>query len=327
MEFLNLLQSTIVGELAKVIVSKGVECKPTPEDVFANLSYVYEEIDEVQFGQPTGNKMKYMPKQFKHMVMRLISPTCSIRNRSEWFDDHVSVEAFLYYDRNDSQPIASAKSIYYFENMVGELTDAEKRSTAELAARGYATSKVLQEFGIGAWFKSAFEPEENPELVNAEMAKRNDLTPTVAVTALPPNPLDDEKTEDKVETKKTKSKKETNVETEPITKPDEVAETNVTESVQDSLPLVSQEETPVTASKDNSDSMSFEDARAVAIDLGRGKQLNLTVGDEMDDKRYINNLAWVYKNTQSDVVKEAIRVVARKDDTVMQILLANAIEL
>ena len=88
-KFLNLLQSAMLRELCRAIQKNKEDfdaANCSAESVFANIEYIYDEIPEKEFGEPTGATMKFMPKRYKEMVMRLISPESRRRHTRYWRD-------------------------------------------------------------------------------------------------------------------------------------------------------------------------------------------------------------------------------------------------
>jgi len=282
----DLFKNTLVSELAKAITEKGTECKNTKEDVFEKLPFLYEEIVEEEFGQKTGNIKKYLPKRYKEMVMRLISPMSSIISRPTYFDDHVRVDSSLFFDRCDDKPIASAVGYFYFS----KITDADPdtvKSVAESAARGIAESRCLEKFGIGSWFERGFQPEDAPEEFLDKQDKNSDFKPDIP--AQPEAP--------------------TNVEEKSEEKPTEEPSTSTKEN-----PTPEKKKRGPKKSTTIS-SLDLEEVLALPAEIGIAKNKGYSLGDVVNNCPL--NLRWMY--VQKDISPEgkaAIKRIALSDEKI-----------
>ena len=295
--YLELFNKKLIAELAKNINEKNGNSneEPSPEYVFNNLDKIYEEEEKIEFGQKTGEKTKYMPKQYKEMVMRLISPTYSILTNVEWFDDHVTANANLFLDRMDTKPISTAKSCYYFERMDSNLSEAEKRSTAELAARGYAESKCLQKFGIGAWFKGSVDAEDNPDRVKIENKSGGQFEPVV---------ITEEENKNTITNNETSSQLNNSI-------PSEVSD----ESEQiNFFNFMSEQTENKEPSSQNTSTISYDKALSIMVDIGKAAEKGYNLGDVI--KKTPRHLVWLYKNGCGEEVKNAINVIINTNDDI-----------
>lgn len=294
-EMLSLLQNAMLRELGKAIKQHNPDFAVescTADTVFANIESIYDEIPEKEFGEPTGRVMKFMPKRYKEMIMRLISPECAFSYKRNESDFSMSIEAFLFLNREDTKPVSSGTATVLYSSIDdSNMDDFAKKRYAETIARGLAESKALQKFGIGSWFHYEME-EENPEVMLDQVKQKTDLVPT-----LPPvsSDLSDRSEADPVtEPNDEKGKKNR----KKVEKADKV--TSPTEkSVEITQPV---KEEPVQQNDSNMGDVAS--ARKTICTIGKAN--GMTLG-EIEEK-YAANLVWQY--TQSECTyKDDLRVI------------------
>ena len=289
-EILSLLQGAMIRELGKAIKTHKEDfdianCNVT--DVFKNIELIYEEIPEVEFGSPTGRSMKFMPKRYKEMIMRLVSPECAFTYAKKETETAISVETFLYLDRLDDKPIASGIATISFSSI--ETPDMDSftiKKLAETIARGQSESKALQKFGIGAWFRYELE-EENPDVMLDQAKKKLDFAPSALpssepVSAVKPAEISPVSTEENTEKKGRKPAKK---ETEEV-----------------------KEETPAVVSPQNEENTALSDelAAARAVVCKHGKASGMTLGEI--ETKYPANIVWIYTQDSCDY-KDSIKTI------------------
>lgn len=298
-EYLNLLQGAMLRELGKAIKTHkedfdAVNCSVT--DIFHNIELIYEEIPEFEFGSPTGRSMKFMPKRYKEMVMRLICPECAFSYKKTESEFATGMEAFLFLNREDSKPVVSGTATVLYSSIEDpNMDDFAKKKYAETIARGLAESKALQKFGIGSWFHYEME-EENPEIMLDQAKKKVDFAPssvpssvpasttkTVDVSNLPPVPTVEE--DKKKERKSTKKEKE-----------------EVKEEV--TAPVVPEITTSPEVTKESATNDELAAARAVVCK--HGKASGMTLGEI--ETKYPANIVWIYTQESCDY-KDSIKTI------------------
>lgn len=291
-EILSLFQNSMIRELGRAIkIHKEdfdvANCSIT--DVFQNIEMIYEEIPEMEFGSPTGRSMKFMPKRYKEMVMRLISPECAFAYQKKETETVISVETFLYLNRLDAKPVASGIATVSFSSVVNPDMDSfAVKKLAETIARGQSESKALQKFGIGSWFRYELE-EESPDVMLDQAKKRMDFAPsslpsTVSASTVKPADifnLSPILTEDEESTEKKEIEK-------------------VEESTDSPIPE------PVVSPKKPEPSTNEDLAAARAVICKHGKASGMTLGEI--EVKYPANIVWIYTQETCDY-KDSIKTI------------------
>ncbi len=335
------LLKTLGDKINKKLPSNEQINTTNEDEVMANINVLVENVDKIEFESPTGESFSYLPKEDKIAVMRLISVTAALTSNAEWLfatkdgyvprsDDPLArrvlrATATLYYDRNDTRPIATYQKIYELDRLFGEDVDynsstIEQRSNAEGLVRGIVETRCLSKFGIGEWYDNL----DDPEKMLSNIDQGNDH---IAQIAIPENI---------VNTVTDSSQEEIpfeNVLTDPL-------------SISFSVPATSI--TPVTLDKDNADtannitknpdvssnedasnsseyastmtfSISLEEAKQVKATVGLAKSKGYTLGEIADDeKKKITTLRYIYTHSDNAKEKEAIKLLAYSDAEIMK---------
>lgn len=335
------LLKTLGDKINKKLPSNEQINTTNEDEVMANINVLVEKVDKIEFGSPTGESFSYLPKEDKIAVMRLISVTAALTSNAEWLfatkggyvprsDDPLArrvlrATATLYYDRNDTRPIATYQKIYELDRLFGEDVDynsstIEQRSNAEGLVRGIVETRCLSKFGIGEWYDNL----DDPEKMLSNIDQGNDH---IAQIAIPENI---------VNTVTDSSQEEIpfeNVLTDPL-------------SISFSVPATSI--TPVTLDKDKADtannitknpnvssyedasnsseyastmtfSISLEEAKQVKATVGLAKSKGYTLGEIADDeKKKITTLRYIYTHSDNAKEKEAIKLLAYSDAEIMK---------
>lgn len=324
MEYIGLLQQKLVSELAKEINKNATEkINDTPEEVFSNLDLIYEERKEMEFGTETGKSYKYMPKQYKAMVMRLVAPDYCPSVRVSSNDYGITAEAYLFLHHDDTKPVAQGKQFLPYTAAPEELeTDVEKRAYIEATVRGMALSKAYQEFGIGSWYNYQFEPEENPDDAMSKVSSQNELNPTIGYDR--ENGAQEEtatSTTNKVEKEEEPTVQLPALQTEQ-TEENESVENSEAASETESV-SVTTENTESPAQADATDAGTLDWALNRVAPCGKAQNLGLTLGATA--KKYPQNLCWMYKQQLTDEDKLAIETIAKSDPEIMEQFRQNGI--
>lgn len=330
MDYMDLLQKTLVTELAKEInkrKKKEEQISNSPEEVFANLPLIYDEKKEVEFGAETGKSYKFMPKQYKAMVMRLVAPEYCPSVRVTYNDFGVMAEAYLFLHQEDNKPVAQGKQFLPFSAAPEDLaSDAEKRSYLEATVRGMALSKAYQEFGIGSWYNYRFEPEDNPDEAMGKISEQEGLNPTMgydsssaesdasASTEQPEGVTSPNKAEDSEKSLEMSATKEAQNEGEENGSTDDSATVPETEV---------KEESDKESSFQPVDYNELQAALERVAPCGKAKTLNLTLGATA--KKYPQNLCWMYQQPIPDEDKQAIQIIAKSNPEIMELFEQNGI--
>ena len=331
------------------------------DTVFSNLDVLFEEVDKLEFGQPTGEKYRYLAKEDKMMVLRLISLTASIDTTAVWktVKPDTGVEggqeipvieacASLYFDRNDTKPVSVYRKTWTVEKLLGgpiANTSIEDRANAENLARGLCETRCLTKFGIGAWFGDTDPETEYAKMGNAEGSIAEISLPVAPTTA--PSPV--EVTESKeaeipfetqmsfdmiVPTGNVEPKEEADVTTEPV-----IAETEATEPAPEAPKKRARKPKTATVTEQASEeaedavstatiSLSLDEARSVKATVGIAQTKGYTLGQIADDERMKRtNLKYIYAHSHSAKEKEAIRLLARNDEEIKQSFVEGGISL
>lgn len=303
MNYLELLQGAVLRELASAIKKNQPEFAAetaTAEDVFANLEYIYEEAKEVTFGKETGRVLRYMPKRYKEMVMRLISPTSSFLYDIASNDAAVTVTAKLYYDRLDEKPVTIGTATVSMQSLEGQsMSDYEKKRSVEAIAKGQAESKALQRFGIGSWFN--YELEENPELMLEQAKQKADFAPVAPpkVAATQEVPVVSEpvsvQTEEEDITNAPKRRG----------RPPKDVQADVAQDTQEAVQKTA--DVPVQTG-----AMSLSEARNIVCPIGRAA--GRTLGEI--EQRWPANITWLYEQPDCPI-KDALEIIIRSSSDLM----------
>lgn len=306
--YLSLLQKNILQELAR----KAKEHAPqneeiTADNVMENLIYIWDEIREKQYGQETGRVLKFMPKRYKEMVMRLIYPTASFTYSMEKVDTMVICKALLYLDRLDNKPVSIGQASVNLNDFGTDDSGTAVIQQAEALAKGLAESKALQKMGIGIWFSYDLEEENSEALIN-EAQNRDTLNPTF----ITPNPAPEpEKVFDEETPAPALVPEKDGLDKVTESKDKAVSDDNATRT--DTLPTEAESsEVPAVKNTENS-SITLEEALALPADCGKAKSRGWTLGDTAE--KAPGNLAWMY-NQPGCQNKEALLVIARENKTV-----------
>jgi hypothetical protein len=305
-KLLKKLDNVIINELGKAINERHADNpieEITEDTVFERLPDLYDEVKEIEFGQETGNTCKFMPKQYKQMVMRLIAPEHSFGYKVFQGETAVTVEAFLFLNYMDEKPICTGKATVLYSS-IQEMDEYEGRAYCESTAKGLAESKALQKYGIGSWFSYRFEPEENPDLAADRLNKSDGANPVVVF--------------DKNATA-TASSAHVQTETQPETekKTEKNAETPIEKAID-----VSERQSPDTQNQD----MTLDEALALLADCGKAAAKGLTLGETAE--KFPLNLAWMYiQSTISETNKKAITIIANNRPDIKEMFEAKNIKL
>lgn len=333
MDYMNLLQKTLVSELAKEINTKKEkddQIGDTPEEVFANLPFIYDEKKEVEFGTETGKSYKFMPKQYKAMVMRLVAPEYCPSVRVTYNDFGVMAEAYLFLHQEDSKPVAQGKQFLPYSAAPEDLaSEAEKRSYLEATVRGMALSKAYQEFGIGSWYNYQFEPEENPDGAMGKISEQEGLNPTMGYdssSAEADASVSTEHGDDNASPEKTEDDAR-------VLKTSAAEESGTQEKTESEANGTTDESTPVPEAVENDEAEKEASSQPADVDLqaaldriapcGKAKTLSLTLGATA--KKYPQNLCWMYQQPIPDEDKQAIQIIAKSNPEIMELFEQNGI--
>lgn len=295
--YMDFLQKNILRELA----AKASEHAPegvqiSSDNVMENLTFIWEEIKEKQFGQETGRVLKFMPKRYKEMVLRLIAPTAAFNYSMEKVESLVICKALLYLDRLDNKPIAIGQASVSLtdtavSNEGGSGTAAIQ--SAEALAKGLAESKAMQKLGIGIWFSYDLE-EENSEKIISDAQNRDALNPVVI------NP------ESSVPASSASQNENAIKEETTATEPEQ--------AVADPAPVPEPEPKKAVKNKaKNPTTISLEEAKALPADIGKAKSKGWTLGETAVNAPA--NLVWMY-NQEACRNKDAILVIAKSDESI-----------
>lgn len=341
--YLSLLQKNILKELAR----KANEHAPlneitiTEDNVMENLIYIWDEIREKQYGQETGRVLKFMPKRYKEMVMRLIYPTASFTYSMEKVDTMVICKALLYLDRLDNKPVSIGQASVNLNDFAdgADNLDTSVIQQAEALAKGLAESKALQKMGIGIWFSYDLEEENSEALIN-EAQNRDSLNPTFITPEPTPEPekapneetpAPEKTSEDRtlvpvLETESTDKKASET--TDKDVSDDTVAGTATIPPEAESSEVSAEKKAKGTQRKQEketpSTSITLEEALALPADCGKAKGKGWTLGETAE--KAPANLFWMY-NQEACSNKEAILVIARANETVGSIFKEYNIEI
>lgn len=326
--YLSLLQKNILKELARKAKEHAPEGLITEENVMENLAYIWDEIREKQYGQETGRVLKFMPKRYKEMVMRLISPTAAFTYSMDKVDALIVCKALLYLDRLDNKPVSIGQASVNLNDFGTDDSGTTIVQQAEALAKGLAESKALQKMGIGIWFSYDLE-EENSEVLINEAQNRDTLNPTFVNPEPTPKP---EKASEEgalvpvLETDSTDNKSSEAMDKD--VSDDTAAGTDTLPPEVESSDVPAEKKSKGTQRKQEkeapSTSITLEDALALPADCGKAKGKGWTLGETVEKAPM--NLFWMY-NQESCFHKEAILVIARANETVGNIFKDYNIEI
>ena len=284
--------------------------------VMTNLDDLYNEGDVMEFGSPTGEKYKYLSKEDKMILLRIISLTASIRSSCEWIDmtdddkkppvKALRTYAEMYFDRNDSRPVVTYQKVWTAKRLMDNEfanTTLDERANAEALARGICETRCLSKFGFGAWFGQDTDPEtELIEKDNANSSVATVATPTViespSLTDIPDTTQDEVPFETWINT--------------PVTEPEpsKVKEEKKKETVKKA-----KEPEPIVPSE--TINLTLDEARAVKATVGIAASKGFTLGVIADDEKMKRtNLCYIYIHSHNAKEKAAIRVIAENDEVV-----------
>lgn len=324
------------------------------DEVMSKINLLAEKVDKYEFGSPTGESYSYLPKDIKHAVMRLISVTSSLSSTVEWLfatkdgyvprtDDKdakrvLRASATLFYDRNDSRPIASYQKIYEFDRIIDddipyESSTIEQRSNAEGLVRGIVETRCLSKFGIGEWFDNDVDPEK-------KLSDIDQGNTSIAQIALP------EDTSNTVNNVTESSQEEIpfeNVVTDPLSisfsLPVEAPVSNKKTTENTEAPKKrgrkpKTEIAPVTTEESpepiltTTPTLSLDEARQIKATIGLAKSKGYTLGYIAADERMkVSTLKYIYVHSHNEREKEAIKVLAYSDDVIMKSFEGDGISL
>lgn len=354
---LELLQQAMLQDMTdkinqrkKEVGQETITC--SDEAVFSNLKFIYDEQKEIEFGEETGKSYKYMPKQYKAMTMRLIAPDFCFSHKINHSDTAVTVEVFMFLDKEDAKPIATGKATVSYSSIPhDDKSEWEIKMFCESTAKGLAESKAYQAYGIGSWYSYRYDAEENPDIAMKTMQQKSEFNPEKAEPEAAPTNVTSESTnitenaennaasEVKNESEKKSDSNETAQQKQPDNQLQEEAESisyeqATIEDVQEQEEMNSVDQKPsevheepeaISEQKDTkttSDEMSLEEARAHMAMIGKAKNKGLTLGETCD--QYPGNIAWMYANAANAKLSAedimALTIVAQSNSTVIEAL-------
>lgn len=307
-----------------------------PVEVMSNMDKLYKEVDVLEFGAPTGEKYRFMTKEDKVMLLRVISLTASIVTTCNWdlikdeSGNEVSVvraSASLFFDRNDSKPVAFYQKLWLADKLLGtnyKAATLEEKSSAENLARGLCETRCLSKFGIGQWFG-----EEDPEEDLAKLSNASGEIAELAIpeqNAAPTSPLTDsidvsvsgDKDEIPFEDSTTAQQltitfpAPTNEQIRPQEAKEEIKpkKTRVKKAVESAT----QETAAETETAVATINMTIEEAKQVKATIGLAASNGYTLGYLAENERMKRtNLRYIYTHSNNAREKEAIRILALND--------------
>lgn len=323
--------------------------------VMSKINILAEKVDKCEFGTPTGESFSYLPKEVKVSLMKLISLTSALTSSVEWLyatengyvtEPHnkdarrvLRATAALYYDRNDTRPVATYQKIYeldriFTDDVTYETSTIEQRSNAEGLVRGIAETRCLSKFGIGEWFGSENDPEKmlsDIDAGNQPIAQVIAPPPVVEEAAVQEN---NSIMDNPVEIKETAQgeipfeaaissalplsitiPQETLIKEDESSAPKKRTRKTKTEVTGNTVSEVAEPQTVATANL----TLSLEEARKIKATIGLAASKGYTLGDIADDERMkVTNLKYIYAHSHNAKEKEGIKVLALSDDAIMQ---------
>ena len=337
------------------------------DTVMANIGVLAEKVDKIEFGAPTGEYYTFLPKEDKLSVLRLISLTAALTSddvkwekvndngepvsRNEAGHYILRASASLYFDRNDSRPIATYAKTYELDRLLGEgvtyeTATIEQRSNAEGLVRGIVETRCLSKFGIGEWYGNESDPEKlladkdnagasigTPALAlpqattgTTETADANvdvadgfqmeipfEMTTSVTPAPAPAEPITTVETAE--EKKPTRRKKKE------APAPEAVTENTVETPVATQEPAESVPEQIIT-------SISLDEAKQIKATVGLAATKGYTLGDIANDERMkLMTFRYIYTHSHNPREKEGIKAIALSDNDVLNSFTEEGISL
>lgn len=363
-EYLNMLQNTIITELAKDMNKRlgdenTKEIRPSADDVFANLPLLYDTVEEKSFGtEATGRSYRYMPKRYKAMVMRLIAPEyypdVKITYKTDAENQAIGVcaEARIFLNANDQKPVAYGKQYLSYSSISEPFEDvSDLHAYAESTVRGIALSKAYQEFGIGSWYSYRFEPEENPDATLTQLENSDKVNPIKAYddSEIQEFSIKPEETPAATENQPNSEIPQTD---EPVPETDPSVKGETTPADQQDYDTPVKEETAPVDQQDKKTSaksgktgtkgtgknakskkpgISLEDAKALPAPIGKAATMNLTLGQT--EEKYPGNIPWMYTHVdevaseERDKIRDALIVITLNNPSIQNMFKDRNIEL
>lgn len=341
--FTNLYQQFLVKVLGEKINAKlTAQGKPSVDAsdamaVMMNINVLFNEGDILEFGAPTGEKFKYLSKEDKSLLLRIIAPTAYIDSNCEW-SEMTDVEgkpavkvlkswAYVFYDRADSKPVAKYQKTWTLERLLGKnfaSTTLEERANAEALARGLCETRVLSRFGLGCWFGSEKDPEaqliENDnELggnnIKVVMPEESVATTTPSFTDMLPgdNVPDEVPFEAVINPPVAETAPEAVA--EPEEKPKKARKAKIEAPVETAAPAIP--EAPTEVASDDAITLTLDEAREVKATVGLAASKGFTLGNIADDEKMKRgNLRYIYTHSHNPREKAAIKVLALNDTVI-----------
>ncbi len=298
--------------------------------VMENITVLCEKVAKLEFGQPTGEYYQYLPKEDKEMVMRLIAPTHTLTSSCEWLyatpsgfipdrvtkDDKrvLRASAVLYFDRNDTRPVATYSKVYELDRLFEdadsyESASIEQKSNAEGLARGIAETRCLSKFGIGEWFDNDTDPEKR--LSDADNKKAAINAPVVAFDTTSPAPAASEQAKPEATQEEIPFQATLFVETPvatPVPKEEAAAEKKPAKSAKNEKAVEANSEPVAAPSDDGEIQMTLEEAKAFKATVGISAERGFTLGNIVDAGKF-NNIRYIYAKTSSKRERAAVKVL------------------
>ena len=282
------------------------------EETMLHLDLIYEDVPVLEFGQPTGETFRFMPKAAKMMLLKVISPTSSLTSTCVWETSKTGqillrATAQLYFDRNDQRPVASYTKSYDAARLMDGTNPSnatfEQRSNAEGLARGIVETRCLTAFGFGIWLN---DPEEvEPEEKLAAMDGNNDVATIPENIKEAEDPFTSEPLEAQAVSKK-ETAKEVHVKEVQVEKPEtKEPEIEIASMVLD---------------------MTLDEAKEVKATVGLAKEKCFTIGQIADECKY-TNLRYIYAHSKSDKEKSAIKTIALANPEIIKVFQEGGVEI
>lgn len=279
------------------------------EETMLHLDLIYEDVPVLEFGQPTGETFRFMPKAAKMMLLKVVSPTSSLTSTCVWESTKtgqilLKATAQLYFDRNDQRSVASYTKSYDAARLMDGTNPSnatfEQRSNAEGLARGIVETRCLTAFGFGIWLNDPEDVEPEEKLV--AMDGNNDVaTIPETVKEEEEDPFTSEPLETQAASKKETAKKVKEIQTEIS----EIKEPEIASMVSD---------------------MTLDEAKEVKATVGLAKDKGFTIGQIADEGKY-TNLRYIYAHSKSDKEKSAIKAIALANPEIIKVFQEGGVEI
>lgn len=344
----NLYQNFLVkvlGEKINAKLSAQGKTKIDSSDAMAvmmNIDALYNEGDILEFGAPTGEKFRYLSKEDKSLLLRIIAPTAYVDSNCEWTemtdaDNKPAVKvlkswAYVFYDRADNKPVAKYQKVWTLNRLLGKgyaQTTLEERANAEALARGLCETRALSKFGLGGWFGSEKDPEaqlidndnelggNNITVVMPEQAIPAPTTAPVLSDMLSGDEIPDEVPFEAVVkplnppvTDEAPKAEDVSIEE----KPKRTRKPKTTEQAQTPEPIA----TAADEAADGELDLTLSEARQIKATVGLAASKGFTLGDIADDEKMKRgNLRYIYTHSHNAREKAAIKVLAKNDTVIM----------